>query len=84
MAHPGQARWKVDIEGVVSARSYNERVAAIGYTQEQMAAIDIMTDDGVPLEKAAALALGATKNGQNAEAAARHFVKLRKAFRGES
>ena len=83
LIHKGLAKWQVDCVGVVTERSYNSRAEAIGYTQEQIAAIDIMTDDDVPLERAAQYALAATKNGQNAEEAARHFVKLRKAFRGE-
>lgn len=81
LVHGGRARWQVDRAGTVSPRSLNERLLAVGYTQEQLAAIDIMTDDDVPLDTAAELTLAASKNGDNAEAFARHFVKLRKAIR---
>lgn len=83
LVHAGLARWTVDQAGTVTKRSVNERSLAIGYTQAQLAAIDIMTDDGVPLERAATLALACDRTGDEPEAWARHFVKLRKAFRGD-
>lgn len=82
LIHAGLATWQVDRSGTITKRAYNDRLLAIGYTHDQIAAIDIMTDDDVPLEKAAELALAATKKGESAEGFARHFVKLRKAFRG--
>jgi hypothetical protein len=45
------------------------------------AAYDIMTDDGVPPERAAEFAVGAERDGKDPEAWARHFVKLRKSLR---
>ena len=80
--HGGLARWSVNAAGVVSARSENERLLAIGYDQAQIAAIDIMIDDRVPLERAAQLAIAAKQQGRDPEAFARHFVELRKAYRG--
>jgi len=82
-AHAGRAEWQIDRAGTISRRSLNERLLALGYTQQQLAAIDIMTDDDVPLKDAGEFALAATKNGDNAEEFARHFVKLRKVVRGE-
>ena len=82
LVHAGRAKWKVDSAGLVSERSYNERLVAIGYDQAQIAAIDILTDDDVPTERAGELVIAAKRAGKDPEAFARHFVRLRKAYRG--
>jgi hypothetical protein len=46
------------------------------------AAMDILLDDRVPEERAAALAVAAERSGRDPEAFARHFVELRQAWRG--
>ena len=64
-----------------------ELLRQIGVSPEVSAAYDIMTDDGVPPEQAAELAVtsgrlwsdGATS--RSPEQFARHFVKLRKHMR---
>jgi len=57
-----------------------ERLLAVGVPPEVSAAYDIMRDDDVPAETAAQLAVVMHKRG-DAEAQARHFVRLRKALR---
>ena len=43
------------------------------------AACDLLTDDGVAMDKALAMSLTAEQMGKSAEDFARHFIKLRKA-----
>lgn len=47
------------------------------------AGMDILMDDNYPIDKAAKLMLAAERQGEDAEAFARHMVKLRKALRSE-
>jgi hypothetical protein len=61
--------------------SYYEQVKALGVPDDVVAAVDIMVDDGVPVQTAATFAVAAHRRDGNAEAWARHFVKLRKAAR---
>jgi hypothetical protein len=51
---------------------------------EHMAALDVLLADGVPVDTAAAHVLASLKAGRDPLAEAKHFVTLRKAFRGES
>ncbi len=44
------------------------------------AAVDMLTDDGYPLDKAMELMLSAEANGHDPEALARHVIKLRGAL----
>lgn len=64
----------------MSASPY-EQLKALGVSDAVSAAYDILTDDGMPPERAAQLSVAAERDGQDPEAAARHIVKLRKALR---
>jgi hypothetical protein len=46
-------------------------------------AMDVLLADGMPEDRCAELLLASHGNGDDVEAFARHFVKLRKAMRGE-
>lgn len=61
--------------------SYHERALATGAPPAVIAALDILVDDGLSPEKAAEVAFAAHRAGKDAEAFARHFVKLRRAIR---
>lgn len=74
----------VDTGGAAVALSVEETVTHMGVSPAASAAYDILTDDGYPAEKAWEMVLAAEKGGQQPEAFARHFVKLRKAVRGMS
>lgn len=58
-----------------------EQMKALGASDAVIAAYDILTDDGMPADAAAKMAVAAERAGQNAEAFARRLVKLRKALR---
>jgi hypothetical protein len=49
-----------------------------------MAAFDVLVADRVPVDTAATHILASLKAGRDPLAEAKHFVTLRKAFRGES
>lgn len=61
--------------------SYHEQARALGVTDDVIAALDLLVDDGVPAERAAGLAVAAHRSGRDAEEWARHLIKLRKALR---
>jgi hypothetical protein len=61
--------------------SPEEALRAVGVSAAVSAAYDLLTDDGVPPERAAELAVYAEQRGQDPEAFARHFLKLRRAIR---
>jgi hypothetical protein len=46
-----------------------------------VSALDLLVDDGMPLQRAADLVAASRRLGHDPEAAARHLVKLRKAYR---
>lgn len=62
-----------------------DHLDVMGITPAQSAAYDLLTDDGMPAEKAASIVLGMQryheKGGKDPEAQARHIIKLRKALR---
>lgn len=51
---------------------------------EHMAAFDVLLADRVPVDTAAAHIPASLQSGRDPLAEAKHFVTLRKAFRGES
>lgn len=61
--------------------SPEEELRAMGVSASVSAAYDLLTDDGVPPEQAATMAVGAERSGRDAETFARHYLKLRKAAR---
>ena len=80
-AQPSARLFRVDGSGRAEVRTPHEAVLDMGVSAAASAAYDILTDDDVPPVEAWKLALGAERNGQNAEAFARHFVKLRRTLR---
>lgn len=79
----------VDGQGVTVALSIHAFLgrmgADMGVSPSASAAYDLLTDDGVPPEKAAELAVAmqrvGERRGSDPEAMARHFVKLRHALK---
>jgi hypothetical protein len=74
-------RFAVAPSGVIDVLSIEDNVALMGVSPAVSAAYDLMVDDGYPPEKAAKLAMDAERSGRDPEAWARHFIKLRKAWR---
>lgn len=72
----------VSSAGVVTSLSHEEWLRLIGISPAVSAAVDLMTDDKVPMETAVDMALGAERGGRDPEAFARHFLKLRRVARG--
>ena len=70
-----------DEERGVSEPSYHERALATGAPPAVIAALDILIDGGLSPERAVEVAFAAHRAGEDAEAFARHFVKLRRAIR---
>lgn len=54
---------------------------SIEISPELDAAMDLLTDDGFPIGEAAKLLVAAEMDGKNPEHFARHFLRLRRAFR---
>lgn len=73
--------WAVDRAGAAVALTEHEHVALMGVSPAVSAGLDLLMDDGMDGEKAAKLLLAAERNGQDAEAFARHMLKLRGALR---
>lgn len=71
----------VDGSGVASVLSVADHVALIGASPAVSAAYDLLTDDGMPPDKAADLAVTAERSGRDPEAFARHMVKVRRSLR---
>lgn len=59
--------------------SEHEELRALGVSPSVSAAYDLLTDAGVPAERAAQLAATAERLGKDAEAFARHYLALRRA-----
>lgn len=81
MIGPWSARWAVDSQGQVTERSYYDRALATGATPDVIAGVDLLEDDGMSTEKAVEMMAAAHRSGRDAEAFARHLIKLRKAWR---
>lgn len=73
--------WAVDSSGGTVALTDHEHVALMGVSPAVSAGLDLLMDDGMDGEKAAKLLLAAERNGDDAEAFARHMLKLRRAIR---
>lgn len=62
-----------------------DRLDLMGIPPSVSAAYDLLTDDGMPPEQAAAIVLGMQRHheegGKDPEAQARHLIKLRRAVR---
>lgn len=58
-----------------------QQMKDLGASDAVIAAYDILADDGMPPEQAAKMVVAAERSGRDAEAFARHVVKLRKAMR---
>ncbi len=56
---------------------------AMRLAEKHVDALDVLLDDGVALEKAVAYVVAALNLNKDPMEQAKHFVKLRKAFRGE-
>lgn len=67
--------------GEAEVLSPYEHEALMGVTPSMSAAYDLMTDDGVPPQKAADMAVAAERSGRDPEEFARRFVRLRREFR---
>lgn len=60
---------------------YYEELKKLGIPLSVDAAVDILVDDGMGVEKASEMSVSAWRSGRDPEAFARHLVKLRKAAR---
>ena len=56
---------------------------ALALAIEHVDTFDLLLADRVPEQRAANLILAALKSGRDPRATAEHFIKLRKAYRGE-
>jgi hypothetical protein len=61
--------------------SYQAALDHMRVPPDVAAALDLLVDDGMPVERAAELVVAAHKDGRDAEAFARHVLKLRRALR---
>lgn len=68
--------------GETRSLSQDERLRLMGVSPPVSAAFDLLTDDDMPADRAAEMAVGAERLGKDPEAFARHLLKLRKAYRG--
>jgi hypothetical protein len=59
-----------------------DRLRATGASDAVIAAVDILVDDGYPVDRAAQMAVAAERDGKDPEAFARHLLKLRGVLRG--
>ncbi|HXJ27483.1 MAG TPA: hypothetical protein VNH17_17350 [Streptosporangiaceae bacterium] len=59
----------------------NGEIEVVDIPDSVSAAMDIMTADRVPADRAAELCWAAHRSGRDPEAFARHFVELRRAIR---
>jgi hypothetical protein len=59
-----------------------DRLRATGASDAVIAAVDILVDDGYPVDRAAQMAVAAERDGKDPEVFARHFVVLRGALHG--
>lgn len=68
-------------DGAVTEMSTEDRLRLMGASPAVSAAYDLLTDDGMPSEDAAKMAVAAERSGKDPEAFARHLLKLRRAAR---
>jgi hypothetical protein len=61
--------------------SYQATVEHMGVPPDVVAGLDLLVDDGMPVDKAAALVGAEHRDGRDAEAFARHLLRLRRAAR---
>lgn len=61
--------------------SEHEELLALGVSPAVSAGYDLLADDGMDPETAATMMVAAERSGRDAEAFARHLLKLRKAAR---
>lgn len=70
---PAGAAWELT--------SYQATVDHMGVPPDVVAGLDLLVDDGMPVDKAADLVVAAHRDGRDAEAFARHLLRLRRAAR---
>jgi hypothetical protein len=71
----------VSAAGVVSPLSHEQHLRLMGVSPSLSAAVDLLVDDNYPMEEAVKLCKAAEDGGQDPEAWARHFLKLRRTLR---
>lgn len=79
-ARPAQPRYFIAGTDVREA-SYQQLTEHMRVPADVVAGLDLLTDDGMDADKAAPLLMAAHRDGRDAEAFARHLLKLRKAVR---
>jgi hypothetical protein len=72
----------VAASGEARALSHEGWLRLLGISPAVSAAVDLMTDDRVPMQTAVDMAMAAERDGKDPEAFARHFLKLRRVARG--
>lgn len=82
MTAPAPRAFAVSSAGVTSVLSEHDLLGLMGVPAAVSAAYDLLTDDGMPAQKAADLAMAAWRSGRDPEAFARKTVRLRKGLRG--
>lgn len=67
--------------GQTEALSHEQHLRLMGVSPALSAAVDLLVDDNYPMEGAVRMCKAAEDGGQDPEAWARHFLKLRRTLR---